>query len=149
MNPEQMTKLFEAHMDAVNRHDPEGVAAGFHEEGYYDSVPLWLTFRGRQGIALFYASIFNTFPDFRVEIEGRLVGDSCIGSFGKFTGTMEGEFMSIAPTGRPVEVPLATFHGFGDGVQLWERNFFDLVTLCNQAAVGVYEVVQAAKELRD
>jgi steroid delta-isomerase-like uncharacterized protein len=149
VNPEAMVKLFDAHMDAVNRHDADAVAAGFHEDGFYESVPLWLTFKGRQGITLFYASIFNTFPDFRVEIEGRLVGEGCIGSYSKFTGTMEGEFMNIAPTGRKVEVPLATFHGFGNGAQLWERNFFDLVTLCNQAGVGVYEVVHAASELRD
>ena len=148
MNPEQMSKLFDEHMDAVNRHDAEGVAAGFHEDGFYESVPLWLTFNGRQGIALFYASIFNTFPDFHVDIDSKMTGVDCIGSFGRFTGTMEGEFMGIAPTGRKVEVPLATFHGFREGVEFWERNFFDLVTLCNQTGVGVYEVVQAANLLR-
>jgi steroid delta-isomerase-like uncharacterized protein len=50
----------------------------------------------------FVGSFFTGFPDFRLEIEDMLAEEDRVAVRWTFHGTHTGEFLSIAPTGKPV-----------------------------------------------
>jgi len=70
MTPEEMTKIVEEHLAAENRGDVEAAVSFFHDECFYELVALGIRFEGRQGVALQYAALFNTFPDAELTIDG-------------------------------------------------------------------------------
>jgi predicted ester cyclase len=74
-----------------------------------------------------YADFRAAFPDWREEIVELVAeGDTVVGRF-KCSGTHEGEFLGLAPTGRRFEVDEVYFLKFRDGkiVEFWglEDNF--------------------------
>ncbi len=49
-----------------------------------------------------------------------------------FIGTHRGAYRGIAPTGRPIDLPLAIFVSFRDGLMSGERFYYDRKTLLAQ-----------------
>ena len=51
------------------------------------------------------------------------------------TGTHQGEFAGIPPTGRPIDVRLACIFEFEDDRLLCEKVYFDFATVLQQLGV--------------
>lgn len=52
-----------------------------------------------------------------------------------FKGTHRGPFLGIAPTGRPIDVPMTIYVSFRDGLLSGERFYWNLLTLLGQIGV--------------
>jgi predicted ester cyclase len=50
-------------------------------------------------------------------------------------GTLRGDFMGYAPTGRSISVPAVSVFHFREGKLSGERVFFDMATLFRQAGL--------------
>jgi steroid delta-isomerase-like uncharacterized protein len=93
-----------SYFDAVGARDAATMAAHWHREGIYDSVPLGV-FRGPDAVRRHYQEMFAAMPDLRTTVE-RITADDRVAAVqwrasGTFTG---GPFQGIEPTGREIEV---------------------------------------------
>ena len=65
------------------------------------------TFSGTEHVDEFKEFIrgyHETFPDLRFDIEGMIAEDDTVAFWGRASGTHEGEFMGIPPTGNRIDV---------------------------------------------
>jgi hypothetical protein len=66
--------------------------------------------------------------------------------WGTLDGTSGGEWLGVPPSGRSFSVPFANVTPFHDGLMAGESVYFDLATLCEQAALPLDEIRAAARE---
>jgi steroid delta-isomerase-like uncharacterized protein len=120
---------------AWNAHDPDAVAAVFAEDAEIVDVMTGEAITGRNAIRAQAAARFVAFPDFRLERRMLLVDGTTNADQWVMTGTHEGEFLGLAPTGRRVEVAGATFSEFGtDGLVVRDTHYIDVGALLRQLA---------------
>ena len=75
------------------------------------------------------------FPDLRFNVEDALPSGDKVVMRGTATGTHEGEFMGIPPTGKSVDVPLIDIIRFADdGLAHEHWGLFDAMTMMQQLA---------------
>lgn len=118
---ERRRGFYQAHMDAENAHDLDGVMATFAE----DTEMLYnrLSFRDDQAIRLAHISIGmsphdGAFKGLETVIDGEHFTDDELVIEGRLRGTHVAEFLGIAATGRDVELPYVAFYRFDDSGRL-------------------------------
>lgn len=93
-----------SYFDAVGTRDAATVAAHWHREGIYDSVPLGV-FRGPDAVRRHYQEMFTAMPDMQVTVERITADDRVAAVQWRASGTFSGgTFQGIEPTGRRVEL---------------------------------------------
>lgn len=65
--------------------------------------------------------------------------------WGTLRGTSGGDWVGVAPSGGSFAVPFANVSPFRDGLMAGESIYFDLATLCEQAALPLEEVRAGAR----
>jgi steroid delta-isomerase-like uncharacterized protein len=76
---------------------------------------------GPEGYIRMFASLRRSFPDLAVSVDSLVMDDDKIAIAYTLTGTQNGEFLGVAPTGRKVRargVQIARFQG-GKMVERW------------------------------
>jgi steroid delta-isomerase-like uncharacterized protein len=147
MSPEKMRSLFETHRDAEAARDYEGILATFVEDCFLETQALGLRSEGRAAVRKTYEEgYFTAFPNLEPEDEGRAFGDRVMVVWGTLRGTSGGEWMGVPPSGRSFAVPFANVTPFRDGLMAGESIYFDLATLCEQAALPLDAVRAAARQ---
>ena len=96
-----------------------------------------------------YEGYFTAFPDLAPEDEGSAFGDDVMIVWGTLRGSSGGHWMGVPPTGGSFAVPFANVTPFRDGLMAGESIYFDLATLCEQAALPLEQVRAGAKERAD
>jgi hypothetical protein len=66
--------------------------------------------------------------------------------WGTLQGASGGDWMGVPPSGRSFAVPFANATPFRDGLMAGESIYFDLATLCEQAALPLDQVRAGAKK---
>jgi steroid delta-isomerase-like uncharacterized protein len=120
------------HAEAENRHDVEATIATFHHPRYeFNGDPS----DGEEAVRELLQGFMDGFPDFHADI-GKLhhAGDAVIIE-GLITGTHDGEWAGIQPTGRRVEVPIAAIFEFDDDRLLCEKVYMDFAAVLTQIGV--------------
>jgi steroid delta-isomerase-like uncharacterized protein len=76
---------------------------------------------GRDGFKQFWTTLTGAFPDAHIEPRHEVVDDDHVVVAYTLTGTHEGEFLGIAPTGRKIEINGIQIGRFEDGklVERW------------------------------
>lgn len=123
--------LVRDHVEAENRHDVDGVIATFHH-ACYDVVPLGALSDGAAAVHDFLSSVMEGFPDFSAHVDAQHHADSAVIVEGRFTGTQNGPWAGLAPTGRSVDVRFCAIFDFDEDRMLCERLYFDLATMMRQ-----------------
>ncbi len=75
---------------------------------------------GRAGFKAFFTELTSAFPDAKIEPAHMVADDENVAVAYTLTGTHEGEFQGIAPTGRKIEVRGLQIGRFANG-QIVER----------------------------
>jgi steroid delta-isomerase-like uncharacterized protein len=145
MSPDEMQGLFETHRDAEAVRDYEAILATFVEDCFLETHPLGLRSEGRAAARTAYEGYFTAFPDLAPEDEGQAFGDDVMVVWGTLRGTSGGDWVGVPPSGRSFAVPFANVTPFRDGLMAGESIYFDLATLCEQAALPLDEVRAGAK----
>jgi steroid delta-isomerase-like uncharacterized protein len=142
---EDMLRLFEAHREAEAARDIDAILATFTEDCFLETAPLGLRSEGKDGARAAYEGYFTAFPDLSPDDQGIAFGDDVIVAWGLLRGTSGGDWLGVPPGGGAFAVPFANVAPFKDGLMLGETIYFDLATLCEQAALDVDAVRAAAK----
>lgn len=86
----------------------------------------------REGARMIFEAIRAGFPDHDAEIVHLVAEGNMVATYKTFTGTHEGEFMGIAPTGRKVTIRVMDFVRYRDGQIVEHWNIVDQAGLLQQ-----------------
>jgi hypothetical protein len=127
------TAVVQAHREAENRHDPEGILATF-EEPRYDVVMLESSadVRGADAVRRMWEDLLSGFPDIHLEPGPLHHADDGVFVDVVMTGTNTGAWSGVHPTGLPVRVRMGCFFEFEGAVLVCEHMYMDLGTLLGQ-----------------
>ena len=146
MSPEAMQRLFEMHREAEAARDIDTILATFVDDCFLETHPLGLRSEGRTAVRLAYEGYFTAFPDLAPADEGMAFGEDVMVVWGTLEGTSGGEWMGVPPSGRSFAVPFSNITPFRDGLMAGESIYFDLATLCEQAALPLDAVRAGARD---
>jgi steroid delta-isomerase-like uncharacterized protein len=120
------------HADAENQHDVEATIATFHRPRYeVNGTPS----DGEQAVRELLQGLMSGFPDLHVEIGELRHADDAIFGETLITGTHDGEWAGIPPTGRRIEVPVAAIFEFDEDRLLCEKVYMDFAAVLTQIGV--------------
>jgi steroid delta-isomerase-like uncharacterized protein len=87
----------------------------------------------KEGVKTFFRMYFAAFPDMRMHPEDVLVSGDKVVARTRATGTHQGEFMGMPPTGKSVDVDLVDIVRFGeDGLAHEHWGVFDALKMMQQ-----------------
>src|SRR5688572_8446472 len=139
-----MQRLFERHRDAEAARDYDAILATFVEDCFLETHPLGLRSEGT-AVRAAYEGYFTAFPDLSPDDESSAFGDDVMVVWGTLRGTSGGDWVGVPPSGGSFAVPFANVTPFRDGLMAGETIYFDLATLCEQAALPLDEIRAGAK----
>ena len=131
---ETAENVSQAIMEAYNNGEP-GRIDGFFTEDFVCHLPGGATVDGPEAYKQRISAMREGFPDFRKEQEFLVVEGNEAAVHYRWSGTHEGEFMGIAPTGNHVETTSVGLLRFEDDrlAEMWA--YSDGQTLMNQLGV--------------
>jgi predicted ester cyclase len=125
--------LLQAACDATwNAHDPVALAANAAPDAEMRVVPLGQVARGPAAIQALAEDRLRSFPDWHLEvIDAFVAGDRICGQL-RLTGSLLGELLGHAPTGRSMDVPVCCVFRLRDGTLIEEVIYFDRADMFDQ-----------------
>jgi predicted ester cyclase len=121
-------------INAMNRHDPEALAALYAVDATIES-PMFATLHGRAAIADSFRNWFKIFPDVMFAVETVLIDPPGVSLTTRNTATQEGELFGLPPTRRHVEFVTTRIVTYADGLIASERRIYDFTGLLVQLGV--------------
>jgi len=141
MTHEEIASVLDRYAEAKNRHDLDAILSLCADECFYESVPLGARIQGKDDLRGFYSALFAALPDYVGEFEGTAYGESSAVVWGRFGGTLSGQFMGVeVEAGRRIEIPVTFVCTFRDGLLVADRGYFDAATLAEQVGVPLESV---------
>lgn len=123
------------HMTAENAYDFERCIGAFAHPRY-EIVATGEIWDGHDGVADLLQQNITGFPDFHFDPEVFHDGDDAVIVEGRFTGTHQGTWKGIPPTGKRIDLPLIIVFVFDGGRMVCERTYFDILTVLRQLGVA-------------
>lgn len=107
------------------------IAKDFVEHDSFSPEPT----RGPDGVRASVEKMLSAFSDSHVELEDIVAEGDVIAIRATATGTHEGEFMGIEPTGKKIQIPLMAFQRIEDGKAVEEWQLADRLGMLQQLGV--------------
>ncbi len=143
--PEEMQLVQDLVIELWNTGNPETARQLYAENAErYDpnqSKPA----QGPQQIASYVAEVRTGFPDFKLEIKQRISEGNRMVTQWTCTGTHNGEFQGIPPTGKRINITGLGLARIEGGKVVEERVYFDRVSMLEQLGVLPAAVQSEAK----
>ena len=83
----------------------------------------------RDGVKMLFGYLRSAFPDLRVRIDEQVAEGEKVVTRKTFEGTQQGEFLGVAPTGRPISFEVIDILTIRDGRIAEHRVVFDQLAL--------------------
>ena len=131
MSTEENKKLIERLYDeGLNRHDAPAAAAFYAADALNHGQRV-----GRAGMQAVFEALFNTFPDFRYQVEESTAEADRVVCKVTMTGTHLGPLATIPATGKTMKIGGTIITRFAD--DLWAEDFvyYDFFGLLQQLGV--------------
>ena len=127
----------EEHVRLENDHDLDAVMETFSASPYYDEEPWGEHHLGHAAVRGHYEQLFGAAPDLFIDIRRRHVTQEVIILECQISGTHEGPWRGLPPTGRKISFPICAVYDFEeDGDKLaGERIYYDRATVLSQLGV--------------
>ncbi|MEZ5239734.1 MAG: ester cyclase [Microthrixaceae bacterium] len=112
-----------------------------HPEYRYEG-PDGSRLKGLGDLELLVAGYRSAFSDFHASITSEVASGDLVALTMTLTGTHDGEFDGLPPTGLPLALPIAIFTRVEDDRIIEDREFFDTTTMLAQLGIepGANEV---------
>jgi steroid delta-isomerase-like uncharacterized protein len=129
-------KQVEEHVRLENAHDLEGLMSVFGSSGFYDDEAWGEHHTGLEGVRGYYMDLMKAAPDFHIEVKRTHVGEEAIILEVVLTGTHQGAWRGLPPTGRRICVPICGVFTFDEEDRLaGEKVYYDRITVLRQLGV--------------
>lgn len=134
MNRDDVVRLFDRRLQALNDHDVEEFADTYSENAVVES-PLGGTHQGRAAIAGVVASFLTALSDATFTSDELVIDGDRVVQVMTLSGTDTGGFMGMAPSGRPAQLPLVIVCHVAGGLVTHERRIYDFTGMLVQIGV--------------
>ena len=134
MSRSDLERVMTGYVDAMNRHDPEALAALYARHCTVES-PLFAALHGQAAVEESYRNWFRIFPDVQFHPESMMIDPPQAAMLTRNTATHEGDLLGLPPTGRRVEVRTVRLVTLEDGLIITERRIYDFTGLLVQLGV--------------
>jgi steroid delta-isomerase-like uncharacterized protein len=134
MTRDQIVDLFDRRMNAFNDHDVESFADMYAEDAVVES-PLGGTHQGRAAIAAVIGAFLSALNDATYSQDALIVDGDHVVQVVTMSGTDNGGFMGMAPSGRPAQLPMVVVCKVADGLITHERRIYDFTGMLVQIGV--------------
>jgi steroid delta-isomerase-like uncharacterized protein len=134
VSEDTMRRVLIEHVQAENAHDDARVLATYCErEPVFEDVPAGRRFVGGAEIVCNYTQLWDGFPGLVRRIDRWTFGnDACVIEL-TLTGTHDGPYRGIPPTGRRLELRITAHFSFdADGRITQETAYYDSLTFMRQ-----------------
>lgn len=131
LKPELLAVL-QAHVAAETDHRMEETLATLTADCVFEDVPSSITYRGHAGVREYYAAWWSAFGNVPSGSRRYVPAGDCLIVETRFVGTHRGLWAGIAASGRAIDLPVAIFISFRDGLMAGERFYYDHATLLRQ-----------------
>ncbi len=125
-------RLWQRHVLAENRRSIDGLLATLSAEPLYVIMATGVEHRGSEAVAAFYRGLFESMPDVTFNLQDVFIGDNGVVEESVLTGTHTGSLFGLAPTCRPLRLPLTIVFTMLGGEIMGERLYFDMDSLQRQ-----------------
>jgi predicted ester cyclase len=97
---EEIRELWKRHSKAEDARDLPGLISTLTEDCVYELLQTGHRWEGHEGAARFYGGLLAAFPDIDFRLTGIVIGPQGVCEEADVTGTHEGEWLGIEPTGE-------------------------------------------------
>jgi steroid delta-isomerase-like uncharacterized protein len=134
MTRDEIVDLFDRRMNAFNDHDVESFAETYTEDAVVES-PLGGTHQGRAAITAVAAAFLSALSDATFSQDALIIDGDQVVEVLTMSGTDNGGFMGMAPSGRPAQLPMVVVCRVADGLIAHERRIYDFTGMLVQIGV--------------
>jgi steroid delta-isomerase-like uncharacterized protein len=120
------------HVAAESVFDMAATLATLTDDCLFEDMPSLMRYRGREAVNGYYRSWWDAFRNVPEGRQRYAVSKDCLIAETRFIGRHVGPYKGIAPGGRPIDLPVAIFVNFRDGLMSGERFYYDEATLLRQ-----------------
>ena len=138
MTRKQMHDLVHAWIEALNRHDPQGVLDAYIEDAVSRDMGRDMALLGREAIVESLATYVAAFPDIRWTISRLGIDTETLTVYMEWHafGTHLGPYHGVPATGRQIEVDgCHAFTMSPEGRILSDKGYWDVASLLRQIGV--------------
>jgi steroid delta-isomerase-like uncharacterized protein len=129
---QQREAIVNQHAEVENRHDVEATIATFHHPRYeVNGQPS----DGTEAVRELLQGLMDGFPDLYIDTVKLRHADDAVIIEALITGTHDGEWAGIPPTGRRIEVPAVGIFEFDADRLLCEKVYVDFAAVLTQIGV--------------
>lgn len=135
---ERVRRLWIRHSIAEDRRDLDGLIATLAPDCVYEIPATGQRWEGHDGARAFYTSFLGAFPDVHFDLQDIVIGPQGVIEVATMTGTHEGTWAGMAPTGRRVELTIVIHFPWEPAAGLFagERIYLDRSALEGQGRPG-------------
>lgn len=101
---ERIRRLWVRHSIAEDRRDLDGLIATLTPDCVYEIAPTGQRWEGHDGARRFYTELLGAFPDVHFDLTDIVIGPQGVIEVATMTGTHEGEWAGVPPSGERVEL---------------------------------------------
>jgi predicted ester cyclase len=132
-NKATMRRVFE---DALGKGNLEIIPELVAPE-YKIISPLGVEAKGPEGFRDMVVAFRTAFPDLDIQIENIIAEGDYVALHYNMSGTFQGDFTGMKPTGNPFSLPGAVFVRLSDGKEVEAVGFFDVLSFYQQLGVPI------------
>lgn len=120
-------RLWSAYIEAWNSHDIDAIVAAVAEQFIYDERPMTMTspIRGRKAFRVYLNTVFEMFPDLRIQTTSCDTGSSLGVAESVMSGTYAGAGAVPLGRGRRISARVACVFEVAGGWLVHERLYWD------------------------
>ena len=124
--------ILRRHVSAETAFDMEATLATLTPDCLFEDVPLNESHRGRDAVRHYYSEWWDAFGNVPTKSRRYVAAGDTLIVETRFVGKHVGRYRGIAPTGRDIDLPVAIFISFREGLMAGERFYYDRSTLLSQ-----------------
>lgn len=117
--------------DVLNRGRRDALADIIHPDYRYEG-PDGTRLHGQDELEQLIGSFRNGFSDFHAAITSEVENDGLVAMTMTLTGTHDGEFDGLPPTGASINLPIAVFTRVEENRIIEDREFYDTARMLAQ-----------------
>jgi steroid delta-isomerase-like uncharacterized protein len=131
----QYGKVLMQHVQAETAFDMDATLATLTIDCLFEDMPTGEKFHGHEGVRRYYREWWDAFGNTPAGSKRYVPADDCLIVETRFVGVHKGNYRGISATGFPIDLPIAIFVNFKDGLMSGERFYYDRETLFAQIGV--------------
>ena len=117
---EAIRSLWKHHSISEDQRSIEGLMSTLTEDCVYELVQTGHRWEGHEGATRFYLGLLGAFPDIHFDLTDIVIGPQGVFEMADVSGTHNGEWLGVEPTGEPVEFKVVIFFPWNSEKQLFE-----------------------------